>query len=639
MAKPDKLKKAFIFLSVPAVILALAAVSYFHLLDNYELETLDFRFLLRPKIQTTDKVVLIEIGEDTIERLGRFPFDRSYHAMLVKALSEAGASAVVFDIFFSEPHEHDPDLESAIASAKNVYLPYVFDVDMKAASIQPVAHGFIARDIESLALVAKGTGHINIAPDIDGKFRRVPLLIRYENEDYPYISFLMTCNYLGIACNAVELGRGRSIKLGDKAKIPLDENSNMVINFSGKWGESYKHYSFVDILQSHLASMSGQKPILDMSLFKGKVCIVGLTAAGTVDLHPNPFETLYPGVGIHAEVFNSILTGQFIARASRGANLAILAFLIALVSVITMKMKPFRMLLILGCIIIFFIAAGVLLFNIFGLWIDIFYPVTVMISFYILLTIYKYIGEWKHRVVIENELGIAKKIQESFLPKSLPEAVNVDIAAAMFTARQVGGDLYDFVGFGPDRLGVMIGDVSGKGVPASLFMAMVMGRFRSLASPDTKPQDVLLKLNTTLVKESMSNLFVTVFYSILDMKNMVISYSNGGHLPLIHLSAGGKLEFLDCDEGAPLGLMDGPYVGRETHFGRGDIFVFYTDGITEAMNPRLDMYEKERLSSVIRSHASLSSKALLNAIEKDVRKFEPKASQHDDMTLIAIKIT
>ena len=91
MAKPDKLKKAFIFLSVPAVILALAAVSYFHLLDNYELETLDFRFLLRPKIQTTDKVVLIEIGEDTIERLGRFPFDRSYHAMLVKALSEAGA--------------------------------------------------------------------------------------------------------------------------------------------------------------------------------------------------------------------------------------------------------------------------------------------------------------------------------------------------------------------------------------------------------------------------------------------------------------------------------------------------------------------------------------------------------------------
>lgn len=634
------IKKSFEFLIVLFFCLAALAASYFRPLDNYELELLDLRFKLRPARPVTDRIAVIEIGEDSIGKLGRFPFDRSYHALLIKALSESGARAAAFDIFFSEPQEHDRDLEDAIRSAGNVYLPYVFDIDTTKRSNMLHARGYAARTLERLALPAKGEGHINIAPDIDGKFRRAPLYIRHGNAFYPYLSFLMALDYLGIREKDVRILPGKYLLLGKDIRIPLDENSNMLINFSARWGKAFKHYSYVDVLQSYLAGVSGEKPILNLAAFKDKVCVVGLTAIGTVDLHPNPLEPLYPGVGIHLEVFNSILNKAFIGRASKEANLFILIALSLLISLVTLKTKPVKGLAILIASVSLFAAAGIFLFDFFGVWIDMFVPIAVMSQIYLFLTLYKYVIEWKKRLVLENELEIARRIQESFLPKKLPDAGKMDIAAGMFTAKAVGGDLYDFLELGPDRVGVMIGDVSGKGVPASLFMAMVTGEFRSLAAPGAAAERVLFNLNSKLVKGSSSNLFVTIFYLIFDIKNNIMIYSNGGHLPVIYLSRDTKkAEFLDVPEGAPLGLMEGPYSAREMNFREGDIFVLYTDGVTEAMNSKSGMYGKERLVSLVEAHKDLSSKALLNAIEKDIRRFEPKSRQHDDITLIVIKIT
>ncbi|MBI5143443.1 MAG: CHASE2 domain-containing protein [Candidatus Omnitrophica bacterium] len=632
------IKTAAFLLLIACACLAGLSASYFRLLDNYEFELLDIRFRLRAQQQTTDRVMMIEIGEDTIERLGRFPFDRSYHALLVKALSESGTRAILFDIFFSEPEEHDGELEDAMRTAGNVYLPYVFDIDAARKEKILYGRGYTAKTLENLRLLTKGEGHINIIPDADGKFRRIPLYVRYGNTFHPYMSFRMTLDYLGISEKDVKVLPGKFLLLGTYTKIPLDDNSNMIINFSGIWGRAYKHYSYVDVLQSYLADVSGQKPLLDLGIFKDKVCIVGLTAAGTVDLHPNPLEPLYPGVGIHAEVFNSILNRRFITRVSRELNLAVLLVLSLLISLSTLKTKPIKGLSILAAAIILFAVIGMVTFNSSGIWIDLFVPVAVMVLLYLFLTLYKYVTEWRKRLVLENELEIAKKIQESFLPKRLPSTEGIDMAVAMFTARQVGGDLYDFVEFSPDRLGVMIGDVSGKGIPASLFMAMVTREFKFFSTPQAGPQEVLHNLNSLLVKESSSNLFVTVFYLIFDMKAMSVTYSNGGHLPVLYLSEdGAKAEFLDVAEGTPLGLMEGQYGEMTTNFKKGDTFVLYTDGITEAMNPNHEMYGRERLASVVESHRGISSKALLQAIEKDVRRFEPKARQHDDMTSIVIK--
>jgi CHASE2 domain-containing sensor protein len=639
---------------LPLIALSILAVSYLRMIDNYELETLDLRFALRPLQKTTDDLVLIEIGDDTLKNLGSWPIERNFHALLINALSQSGARAIIFDIFFSEPKEYDNELANAIRDAKNVYLPFIFELETGKKASYARAKGYVSKNLAVFSSVDKGEGCINIIPDIDGKFRRIPLLVKYKDDWYPYISFLATCDYLGIPIKEIKIVPGRYISCGPSAtaqgrpellskdgrlKIPLDDSSNMIVNFSGRWGKSYKHYSYSDIVQSYLAHAIGQKPILDLSVFKDKVCIVGLTAAGAVDLHPNPIEPLYPGFSIHAEMLNSMINNRFIARASKETNLLILIILSAIIAIATLRSKPVTGLISLILSAVIFSVLSVLLFNATGLWIDMFYPVIVMALLYLLLTLYKYIAEWKKRLILENELGIAKKIQEGFLPRSLPEIRGLEMDAAMFTARQVGGDLYDFRIFSGDKIGVMIGDVSGKGVPASLFMAMVTSEFKFFAKPDCAPQDVLSTLNSELVRESSSNLFVTMFYIIFDMKRNKAKYSNGGHLPAIHLNHESKTGLLDTSEGTPLGLIDSQYNGKEIAFKKDDILVLYTDGVTEAMNNAGQMYGQDRLTSVIKSGRDLKAKELLKTIEKDIRNFEPESKQHDDITLIVIKIT
>lgn len=632
------IKKTFVALSLLAVITAGLAASYFRLFEVYELGALDLRFILRPKPAVTDKIIIIEIGEDSINKLGRFPFDRSYFVAIIKALSDFGARSVMFDFLFSEPSDADQDFESALKNSRIAYMPFAFDIDHKSRSSITTAKGYMAKELSVFTPYLKGTGHINILPDIDGKFRRIPPYVLYDGTYYPYMPFLAACDFEGIDPKAIDIKPGRYISYGAGTRIPLDDRSNMIINYSGKWGRVFKHYSFVDILQSYFAGEAGEEPILEPELFRDKLCVIGLTATGTSDVHPSPFDTLYPGVGIHAEVFNSVVNKSFISRVSRSANLLILVLIAGIISFVTLKTRPIKGLVGLAVSILLFTAAAIFVFNVFGAWIDAVYPVFAMIVVYLSITLYKYISEWKKRLLFENELDIAKRIQESFLPKSLPEAHGLVLAPAMFTAKQVGGDLYDFVELPDGRLGVMVGDVSGKGVPASLFMAMTTGAFRFFATEDLPPEEVLRKLNVKLARESSTNLFVTMFYAIFDNAKKEVMYGNGGHLPVLHMPAGKRGVFLDVEDGAPLGIMEGEYSGRRIKYTSGDIFVFYTDGITEAMNSRRDMYGKERLAEVVYRNSKLEPKELLSAIEKDVRRFEPKSTQHDDMTIITLRI-
>jgi CHASE2 domain-containing sensor protein len=632
------LKKVLLYVILPLAIVLSFVGSYFRWLEDYELETLDKRFWLRPAIKTTDKIVFVEIAEDTFEQLGRFPFGRNYHALLTKALHDAGAKYIFFDLFFSESQKEDKEFEETIKAAGNVYLPFALEINTRQRTKLLTASGYRAKSLDIFRMTAAGEGHINIVEDRDGKFRKVPLYIKYQEALYPFVSFLMGCDYLGIDRQQIKFIAGKAILCGKDLKIPLDDNSNLLINFSGKWGTTYKHYSYIDVLESYLADTTGQKPVLDLNIFKNKVCIICLTAAGTVDLHPNPFQELYPAAGIHAEVFNSMVNKEFIRRAPREVNLLILVILMAATAVATFKTKPIKGLFISIAIIFLFVTAAILLFNGCGLWIDLFYPVCVIFLVYLACTVYKYVAEWKTRLLFEKELDIAKKIQESFLPKTIQPPQNLDIAGTMFTARQVGGDLYDFVEFSKGKFGVMIGDVSGKGIPASLFMAMVAGAFRSCAQGQVKPEEALLNLNSKLIKEAASNLFVTIFYSIFDLEEKVFTYTNGGHMPVLHLHQDKKFEFLDVDEGMPLGLLEGNYCSRSVKFRSGDIFIYYTDGVTEATNSRLELYGKERLVSVAHNSKDFDAAKILEAISKDIRRFEPRTKQHDDITLIVVKI-
>ncbi len=619
-----RLKTALAALALTVIVFLVLLGSWCRVFEKNELDTLDLRFRLRPRIALTDKVAIIEIDNATIKQLGQFPFHRGYHAKLIDALAAAGAKAVVFDMFFSEPRAGDSDLREAIQAAGNVYLPYVFELDPVKGSSHAHAGAYAAQNLPDLDVAARGTGYINVIADPDGKFRRVPARVQYQGKGYLPVSLLVSGAFLGV----------------DPARldIPLDENGNMIVNFAGKWTRSYRHYSFGEILRSHEARLLGKRSLLDLDVFKGKVCLVGYTADGTTDIHPSPLEALYPSIGIHADVFNAVIHKSFISRVPRPVNLGVLAFLLFLVVAVSLKAAPLPGFGLLVEIMAIFLILCSLLFNKLGLWVDVFYPLVAMSLAYVLCTLYRSIAHFKERIIFDNELKNAREIQQSFVPVVLPEIKGFDMAAAMLTAREVGGDLYDVLRFRDAKAGVMIGDVMGKGFPASLFMAMVASSFKFFALEDTAPERTLLELNEKIIREASSNRFVTLFYSVFDLDRRVMAYANGGHLPVLYLAKGREPVVLDVDDGLPLGMMQGTYSAGEIKFDQGDIFVYYTDGITEAADTAREMYGVQRLMAFIAKNRTLAAQALVDEIIKDVQKFIGKRSQQDDITLVVIKV-
>ena len=186
---------------------------------------------------------------------------------------------------------------------------------------------------------------------------------------------------------------------------------------------------------------------------------------------------------------------------------------------------------------------------------------------------------------IESELRIAREIQMGMVPKifpAFPEREDVDLYAKLIPAKEVDGDLYDFF-IEDNKLYFIVGDVSGKGVPASLVMAVTCRLFRTVASHFQKPSEIVTSLNDTLAENNESNMFCTFFLGILDLQTGYMQYCNAGHNAPVVMRASGKTEFMEVVPNLPLGLFEGfPYDGQECTLMKGDSLFLYTDGVTEA---------------------------------------------------------
>jgi len=642
--RPIKISKRFVnTLLVIISSLIVITISHSRLFDAYELELLDLRYHLRPPIKVSDKIVIIEISDDSIQKLGSWPFDRSYHTLLLRALKQAGARQIVFDIFFSERKEGDRDFRNEAGEADNIYIPYVFDLgeelDRYNEKGMLEAKGYKADLISILSSAIKGKGHINIKPDLDGKWRRIPPLIKYEDRLRPYLGFLVGLDYLGVPFDSIKFDPGKYIKLNGKTAIPLDERSNIIVNFPGRWRDTFRHYSYIDILTSYIDTIEGRDSRIDLGELEDTVCFIGYTATAA-DAHASPYEPLYFGVGVHASLLNSMINNSYIRRAGRMTNVFILVLLCVITSILTLKKYKRRLsLIIVSGFILLFLLLAISSFILWGLWIDLFYPLILIILLYLALTFLKYIQETYKREMLERELKIAKDIQESFLPKTRPKVAGISIDARMTTARQVGGDLYDFVQLKETKAGIMIGDVSGKGVPAALYMAKTVSEFKTYCQNESS-KEVLENLNERMLKGTSSGLFVTIAYIIFDTRKMICQYSLGGHLPIVMLRKGeDKARLLDTKEGMPLGLIESPFSEGSVDIKKGDLFVLYTDGVTEAMNAKREMFGEKRLLETVKKVRAEPVEKIVKRLHSAVRRFEGKLDQHDDITVIAIRVT
>ena len=242
---------------------------------------------------------------------------------------------------------------------------------------------------------------------------------------------------------------------------------------------------------------------------------------------------------------------------------------------------------------------------------------------------------------LQQELNVASEIQQSILPRNFsifPEHTGLEMHAEMIPAKDVGGDFYDFFWIDETRLALVVGDVSGKGMPAALFMAISRTLLKAIALKGESTSECLNQVNMLLNQDNPKSMFVTVFYGVLDIRSGCLEYSNGGHNAPLLWSADGEIRFVAQGRSSALGVIeDVQYQRNRLELEPGSTLVLYTDGITEAANGDYDEFSEQRLESSFKRRLHGSPEEILKGIVEDVRDFAGGAPQSDDITAMVIK--
>ena len=251
-------------------------------------------------------------------------------------------------------------------------------------------------------------------------------------------------------------------------------------------------------------------------------------------------------------------------------------------------------------------------------------------------------AEHNQLVDIQSDLSVAREIQHAILPLSfklkLEDAEKVDISASMLAAKDVGGDFYDFFPIDDHRLGFTIADVSGKGVPAAIFMAVSRTLIKATGLRDLPSNECVSTVNDILCGESVESMFVTVFYGIYDLRTGMIDFTNGGHNPPFIVHPDGTAEELKTESNLVLGAMGGiPFKSESLQLNPGDALYLYTDGVTEAENKDHELFGESRLQAVLSAQKGVESREIIEAVSSAVKEFVDGAPQSDDITQLVIR--
>ena len=221
------------------------------------------------------------------------------------------------------------------------------------------------------------------------------------------------------------------------------------------------------------------------------------------------------------------------------------------------------------------------------------------------------------------------------VPNIFPDHEGIDIYAAMTPAKEVGGDLYGYLLQG-DELYFCVGDVSGKGVPASLFMAQATRLFRTLAAQHMKPAEICTRMNAALTEDNEQGMFVTLFLGLVHLSSGILEFCNAGHNPPV---IGSEPHFLEVDSNAPIGLWpDIDFVGEQVDNIKGQPFFVYTDGLNEAENPQQEQFGDDRLLAFLQSVSGRSAKYVVEQLKAEVEKHRNGAEPNDDLTMLCLRV-
>ena len=642
-----------------------------------------------------DTIVHVDLNNTSLHALNNYYLDRRHHGQVIRNLAAMNVAAQMYDFIFAGPTDNQKDLDliRATQTAGNVYFGMAFrlhspdnpptvigdksriDKRLQKSKWQlSDPHGYTDFYIGTnplttyprLTSVSYGSGYLNLKPDRDGVFRRLPLLVRYENDFFPSFSLKVVCDFLGVQTSNIRIEPGfvnlKGVHYpGTKEKrdiaIPIDRYGNMRINFVGPW-DRMKHYNFSDV---YLATRDHDDFELWKEELSGRIILVSDVSSGSTDVGQVPTDTDFPLSGVHANSVHTILTETFLKELPM--HIILLIEVILLISMAILSFQRSALLFTVGSlgiagtyvfIVSLFIMLEHLLFPIIRPLLLIFFS---MVSLHIGSAIENtrtHAEIEKAKQIAERDLEIGRNIQLGFFPKNLPSIPGWEIDAYFKPARQVAGDFYDAFKLQDDEhIGIVIADVCDKGVGAALFMALIRSLVRAFTvqgfhdrtghreSSTDQPAENLLRTiqqtNNYIAKtHADDSMFATLFLGILNPKTGSLRYINCGHEPPVVMTKGEIKTRLD-PTGPAIGLMpDLDFRVMETQFDSGDLLFAFTDGLTDAENKNKQLFTRDRLIKAVEGSDDGAAQ-LIEKVKSRMFDYIAGAGQFDDITMLAVK--
>ncbi len=677
--------------AILVVLLALSLFPSLPVLSQLRMALFDGYQKLAPRKRASAPAIIVAIDEKSLQELGQWPWPRTTMAQLIEAIAKNGPAAIAVDVLMPEIDRMSPasiarlieKLDFKLAQ-RLAQLPSNDSILATTLSRHPVALGIAGveqkstasasnrtapfrirgsdptphlrqfagtlRSLEQLDAAAPGHGLLSVDPS-GGVVRRVPLLASVDGVLTPALSM----EVLRIATRTPafvvvgEPNRVKGIGIGD-VFIPTNADGSVWVHF-GPHDED-RFVSAADVIQGRV----------DAEQMRGKIALIGATGLGLLDYQTTAIGQRIPGIEVHAQILEGVFEGSLLQRPQFLENLERLILLTSgLILILAVPaVRPRTAALIYAVVIAGLLATGFALYYWQQMLVDVAWPAAVCtLLFGVMLTGTLTEADRQRRALRQalevereaaaraaGELEAAQRIQMGMLP---PPSANFygdprfTLQALIEPAKSVGGDLYDFFKLDGDRLFFMVGDVAGKGLPASIFMAVSKALYKSAALRMEQSADigeVMRAANAEIARDNPEMLFVTVFAGILNLKSGELSWCNAGHDSPFCLRPDQKIPTrLEGDAGPPLCVIEG-YAYRAEHYRLlpGEALCLFTDGVTEAMNADDELYGRQRLFSVLKSSAGATEALqLVNAIRDDVRAFVLATERSDDLTILALR--
>lgn len=634
---------------------------------------------LAPRERASAPAIVVAIDEPALERFGQWPWPRTRVARLISRIAEAGPAAIGLDLLFPEPDRFSPmqvarDVEElsadvarrlralpsndqALADAirdRNVVLgiagleqPDARFPDAPSAAPLLIANAPALRlrrfpgYLQSLPLIdgaAAGRGLLSVDPE-SNVIRRAPVAARVGTAVLPALSIEM----LRVATGAplALLGRGGNqadIRLGDVI-IPVQADGRFWIRYG--YHDPARFISAAEVLQGRF----------DPREIEGKLVLVGVTGLGLLDYQTTALGERIPGVEIHAQILEQIYDGAHLRRPANlpwlEIGLLVASALMFALTVPTLGVSASIGLY--GAVMALLALLGIEGFLLESLLLDVAWPaIGATAVFGVVLAGALSAAEEQRRTLreqaarVSGELESARRIQMGLLP--VPKVLfaresRFEIDALLEPARTVGGDFYDCFMLDAHRLYFIVADVSGKGLPASLFMALSKTLLKSAARRVNDVGGLMVRANAEVSRENPESLFITAFAGILDARTGMLEFCNAGHEPPLARVPGAGLQTLEHAGGPPLCVMeDYAYPVEYRPLARGEWVCVVTDGVTEAMNEAGELYGARRLRAAVDALPALANPSeLIAAVRADVARFVDAAVPSDDLTLLCFR--